>query len=83
MMTMRRKEGREASLSELAATAQSGGGIECPTCGCRDFRAYRTNRYESTSITFRYKQCRHCGHKVLTSTESRERIVRNIDDANG
>ena len=60
--------------SEAARTA---GGIECPSCGCRDFRVYRTTQGQSATV--RYKVCRHCGKKVLTSTESAERIIRDVN----
>lgn len=76
-----RKSGEPRSLSRMATEAaeDESGGIQCPKCHCRDFKAYRTSRYEATSVTFRYKRCRHCGHRVLTSTESREKIIRDID----
>lgn len=55
------------------AAVDSSGSIVCPSCGCADFRCYKTDG------NFRYKSCRNCGHKVLTATKSSERIVRDID----
>jgi DNA-directed RNA polymerase subunit RPC12/RpoP len=65
------------SLEEMAAeSANPRGGLECPKCGCKHFEIYKT--IQGQSVKFRYKACRHCGHKVLTSTQSTERIVREI-----
>jgi len=66
------------SLQEMAAEAAApkGGKLECPKCGCHHFETYKT--IQGQSAKFRYKACRHCGHKVLTSTHSSERIVRDI-----
>lgn len=62
------------TLEEMAAdaAAPSGRPIECPECGCNDFRTYGTPRRH-----IRYKSCRNCGHKVVTSTS--ERILRDVD----
>ena len=65
------------SLREYASEA-AGGGIECPKCGCRDFKTYGTN--PTGTSTFRYKLCRHCGHRVLTVSKENERIVRDVHD---
>ena len=67
------------TLGEMKADSVSNGnGIECPTCGCRDFRTYGTD--PKNTATFRYKQCRHCGHRIVTATpHSRERIVRDVN----
>lgn len=64
------------SLSEMASDA--GSGIQCPKCGCRDFRVYGHAAGTSTAV-MRYKRCRHCGHRVLTSTKSDEHILRDVD----
>ena len=66
------------TLSDMASeAAEDAGGVACPKCGCRDLRAYGTNR--SQSVTFRYRACRNCGHRVLTATRPNERIVRDVD----
>ncbi len=44
-------------------------GLECPKCGCCDFRAYYTRR-QAKGIR-RVKICRHCGRRITTT----ERIV--------
>jgi DNA-directed RNA polymerase subunit RPC12/RpoP len=73
---MKRKE--PMTLAEMAARAASTtSGIACPKCNCRDFRTYKTTR--GVSSVFRYKACRHCGHKVLTTSQTSERVVRDIE----
>jgi hypothetical protein len=53
------------SLAEFAAEANgSARGIECPGCGCRDFRTRRTNPRDGRIQ--REKYCRHCGRKIVT-----------------
>lgn len=70
---------KRRTLGEMAQSAISGGdGIACPKCGCRDFRIYGTSAV-TTDVRFRYKQCRHCGQKILTTTKSVERIIREVD----
>ena len=59
------------------AAMSADGSIVCPNCGCSDFRVYKTD--QGLTSTFRYKACRHCGYRVLTSTKSAERIVRAVD----
>jgi transcriptional regulator NrdR family protein len=39
-------------------------GLECPDCGCRDFRTVRTTR--KADHVQRVRQCRHCGRRVVT-----------------
>lgn len=72
---MKRKE--SMTLAEMAAIAAGGTGIACPKCECRDFRTYKT--IQGRSVTFRYKSCRHCGHKLLTTSQTSERVIRDID----
>jgi DNA-directed RNA polymerase subunit RPC12/RpoP len=75
---MKRKE--PMTLAEMAARAASNTiGIACPKCDCRDFRTYKTTR--GVSAVFRYKACRHCGHKVLTTSQTSERVIRDIEQA--
>ena len=38
--------------------------MECPNCGCRDLRTYRT--MPLAKAIRRYKRCRHCGRSVTT-----------------
>ena len=64
------------SLAEMARDALGTGRVACPKCGCEDFRTYRTT--QGQSATFRYKSCRHCGHRVLTTAQTSERIVRDV-----
>lgn len=70
---------RPRSLEEMAADAAKGnsGNVVCPKCGCCDFRVY--GHAPSQSVTIRYKCCRHCGHRVVTSTIETERIVRDVN----
>jgi len=44
-------------------------GIECPICGCRDFRVQYTR--ERPGSKMRVRICRHCGHKFITM----ERVI--------
>ena len=69
---------KRRTLREMSADANGhGDDICCPNCHCRDFLIYGHQR-GTTSVLLRYKRCRHCGHQILTATESRERIIRNI-----
>lgn len=61
----------------LAALEIASGAVVCPKCECADFRVYRTTQGQSAK--FRYKACRHCGHKIITKSETQERIVRDVD----
>ena len=65
------------TLAEMAARAAGSTGIACPKCNCQDFRTYKT--IQGRAVTFRYKACRHCGHKVLTTSQTSERVVRDIE----
>jgi DNA-directed RNA polymerase subunit RPC12/RpoP len=65
------------TLAEMAARAAGATGIACPKCECRDFRTYKT--IQGRAVTFRYKACRHCGHKVLTTSQTSERVVRDVE----
>jgi DNA-directed RNA polymerase subunit RPC12/RpoP len=66
------------TLEEMAAAAVIGSdsGVECPKCGCKDFRVYGGSK--GVSSRFHYKACRHCGHKILTTSHTIERIVRDV-----
>lgn len=69
------------SLREMAVEAsEESRGVECPRCGCRDFRVDKT-RTLATS-THRWKTCRHCGFGVVTSTVEKERIIRDVSRQN-
>ena len=39
-------------------------GIECPRCGCRHFYVVYTR--PRTGKIVRRKECRHCGHRIVT-----------------
>jgi transposase-like protein len=69
------------TLAEMASASNqvAGGTVCCPRCSCQDFRTYKTDRKQAS--VFRYKSCRHCGHKILTTTVSQERLIRDIDEA--
>ena len=71
------------TMQEMAEAAA--GGLKCPRCHCNNFATYGGS--QGQDVRFRYKQCRHCGHKILTSTKSVERIVRDVtphdDDDDG
>jgi Zn ribbon nucleic-acid-binding protein len=64
------------SLQEMATEAATAGGIVCPKCNCADFRIYRSTK--GVTARFQYKACRHCGHKILTTSQTIERIVRDV-----
>lgn len=72
---MKRKE--PMTLAEMAAQAAGVRGVECPRCQCRDFRTYKT--IQGSAVVFRYKSCRHCGHKILTTSQTSERVIREIE----
>jgi transcriptional regulator NrdR family protein len=62
----------------LAALQIAGGAVVCPRCNCADFRVYGVSHGQSS--VYRYKQCRNCGHKILTATPKQERLIRSIDE---
>jgi|GEM_PF-6375405 len=67
------------TLAEMSCDAVVGNtvdGIKCPQCECRDFRTYGGSN--GTTSRFRYKECRHCGHRVLTASKTVERIIRDV-----
>jgi DNA-directed RNA polymerase subunit RPC12/RpoP len=65
------------SAGQVAAeSAFAGGAVACPGCGCQDLRIYRTAQGDQR--TLRYKVCRNCGHRILTASETTERIVRDV-----
>lgn len=72
---MKRKE--PMTLAEMAAMSAGIRGIACPKCECRDFRVYKT--IQGSAVVFRYKACRHCGHKILTTSQTSERVIRDIE----
>ena len=59
--------GEPIDLSTAGMTKD--GWLECPTCGCRDFRvAYgrvREGEYR------RVRECRHCGRRIVTHEVTR------------
>jgi predicted nucleic-acid-binding Zn-ribbon protein len=70
------KEKPRMTLAEMAAkSAGCNGRLLCPKCGCADFRTYKT--IQGQPSTFRYKQCRHCGHKLMT-IQSPEQAIRDV-----
>lgn len=65
------------TLAEMAAqSAKTNGRLICPRCHCTDFRTYKTT--QGQAVTFRYKACRHCGHKLFT-VQQPEQVLREID----
>lgn len=55
------------SLAQMAAEAQqesTQGKIECPHCGCQDFRT--TNTKVVDGFRKRLRRCRHCGYPLNT-----------------
>jgi len=67
----------QMSLAEMAARASgTAGRLVCPKCGCADFKTYKTQQGHQS--TFRYKACRHCGHKLLT-TQPPEQMIRSVE----
>lgn len=64
----------DGSKTKVAAKSSMGTnlGIRCPKCGCADFRDEEGRPWEVTNVvkipgaTRRYKNCRHCGHRVRT-----------------
>jgi DNA-directed RNA polymerase subunit RPC12/RpoP len=71
----------QKTLAEMASLAAgSNGRLACPRCGCADFKTY--GKQPGHVATFRYKQCRHCGYKMITEQQP-EKFVRGVggDDA--
>ena len=68
------------TLQQMAARSAESVRLGCPKCGCADFRTYKTIRGHVQ--TFRYKACRNCGHKLLTTQEP-ERAIRDVDAEEG
>lgn len=65
------------TLAEMAARSSgTGGRLVCPKCGCADFKTYKTQ--QGYLSTFRYKACRHCGHKLLTQ-QPPEQMIRSVE----
>jgi len=65
------------TLAEMAARSSgTGGRLVCPKCGCADFKTYKTQQGHVS--TFRYKACRHCGHKLLTQQQP-EQMIRSVE----
>jgi len=65
------------TLAEMAAeSAKTGGRLVCPRCNCTDFKTYNTT--QGYAATFRYKACRHCGHKLFTMQQP-EQLLREIE----
>jgi len=52
-------------------------GLQCPDCGCRDFRVVRT-AHKPRAIQ-RLRQCRHCGRRMVTY----ERVAGSPPDPSG
>lgn len=55
------------TLAQMAAEAQqesNQGKIECPHCGCQDFRT--TNTKVVDGFRKRLRRCRHCGYPLNT-----------------
>lgn len=40
-------------------------GLTCPRCECPDLRVVKTLRLPGSRIR-RYRQCQHCGRRVIT-----------------
>lgn len=54
----------EMAAEAAAARAEASAGIECPKCGCRDWRVYKSG--PKGSVVRRRRECRHCGHRLAT-----------------
>ena len=71
------KQKPQMTLAEMAAKAAGTGRLVCPKCGCPDFKTYKTS--QGVAATFRYKACRHCGHKLFTMQQA-EQAIRSIEN---
>jgi DNA-directed RNA polymerase subunit M/transcription elongation factor TFIIS len=66
MKAERMKPEERPTAAELAYGDQSStAGLECPHCGCRDFRVRNTRAGDN--VIKRYRVCRHCGYVRRTS----------------
>jgi len=52
------------TMQDLAALNRPAAGLECPECGCRDFRVTKTR--QGDGVIVRRRECRHCGHRITT-----------------
>ncbi len=72
-----KEERQRMTLAEMVARSSgTAGRLVCPKCDCRDFRTYKTQQGHAS--TFRYKMCRHCGHKFLTM-QAAEQAIRDVE----
>lgn len=51
------------TLEELSRDPEAKG-LECPRCGCRDWRVVKTK--PGDGIISRRRECRHCGYRKST-----------------
>lgn len=66
----------QKTLAEMASIAAGSGRLVCPKCACADFRTYKTQ--QGHVQVFRYKMCRHCGHKFITM-QPPEKALRSVE----
>jgi transcriptional regulator NrdR family protein len=65
------------TLREMAD--DSGWNGRCENCGHDMFWVYGTD--PCGNATFRYKECRKCGRRIVTKTTSTERVIRVVKES--
>lgn len=63
------KDDERKTLREMAGETQSqdsGSGMKCPACHCRDTRVIKTRHNVDGTETSRRRVCRNCGHRMTT-----------------
>jgi len=54
------------TLAELAQSARSASGWDCPRCGCSDWRVVNSYYVPSSGSRNRTRYCRNCKHVIHT-----------------
>lgn len=52
-------------MSKRETEREEAVGLECPRCGCREFRTTKTMRLRDGTVR-RYKQCEYCGRPAVS-----------------
>ena len=51
------------------APAEEPAGLECPQCGCHHFFVVYTRPMRNGEV-LRRRECRHCGHRLMTCEQT-------------
>lgn len=61
---MSESENVRPSLSDLREETDDSSGLECPKCGCHNFKVSYTRPKQGAIV--RRRICRHCGGTLIT-----------------